>query len=301
MTSKNTNISIVTPSYNQGKYIQETITSILSQDYPHVESIVMDGGSTDETVAILKRHDGRIVWRSEKDRGQTHAINKGLAIAMGEVVAYLNSDDTYMPGAFTKVVNYFNDHPDIGMVYGEGYHINEQGGVIERYPTEPFNFERLRETCFICQPTVFLRRQVYDTVGPFDESLHFGMDYDYWIRVGKQFKIGYIPDYLACSRLYLDAKTLRNKVQVHEENLRMLRKHFKGVLSKWTFDWAHAVLGDKIKRDTPFHNWLFTTALCAIASYKFLRQYGRIPAKDMMAMARWFGGTSRELWRSWLK
>src|SRR5688572_25596277 len=145
-------VSIVTPSYNQGRYIEETIQSVLNQDYPNLEYLVLDGGSTDETLEILKRYEGRLVWISEKDRGQADAINKGFHLAKGRILGWLNSDDTYSPGAIRKVAQYFQTHRDVGLLYGEGYHVDTAGKIIERYNTEPFNFHRLGEICFICQP-----------------------------------------------------------------------------------------------------------------------------------------------------
>ena len=122
-------VSIVTPSYNQGPYIEATIQSVVSQDYPHLEYIVIDGGSQDNTVAILKRYAERLCWISEPDHGQADAINKGFRIAHGEILAWLNSDDTYLPGAVCQVVEYFQRHPDVSMVYGEGQHVDAEGHI----------------------------------------------------------------------------------------------------------------------------------------------------------------------------
>src|SRR5262245_23986726 len=159
-------VSIVTPSYNHGPYIEATIQSVLSQDYPHIEYIVVDGGSQDDTIGILKRYEGRLSWASERDQGQADAINKGFRMAHGEILAWLNSDDTYLPGAVRLAVQYFQSHPDVSMVYGEGHHVDVEGHIIARYPTEAFDYQRLSERCFICQPTVFFRAEVYREVGP---------------------------------------------------------------------------------------------------------------------------------------
>jgi len=291
-------ITIVTPSYNQGRFIEQTIHSVLSQDYPKIECLVMDGGSTDDTIRILRQFNDEITWVSEKDLGQAHAINKGFKRAKGEIIAWLNSDDWYIAGTFRKVADAFARNPQISMVYGEGYHVDENGNRLERYPTEPFNLERFRETCYICQPTVFLRRSVLDSVGCLDESLHYGLDYDYWIRVGKQLHVLYLPEYLACSRIYASAKTLRSRVPVHKESIRIMKKHFEGVCSKWIFDYGHAVMESVISRDSLFKKWVFALGVSCVSSYAFLRHYGRIPRTDIETMLRWIGGASRVLFQT---
>jgi hypothetical protein len=239
-------VSIVTPSYNQGRYIEETIQSVLNQDYPNLEYIVVDGGSSDNTIEILKKYEGRLTWISEKDRGQADAINKGFHMAKGEILAWLNSDDTYLPGAVHQSVRYLEAHPEVGILYGEGYHIDEQGERIERYYTEPFDYQRLSEVCFICQPTVFLRAEVIRTVGPLDVTLDYGLDYEYWIRIAKRFRIGYLEEYLANSRLHLETKTLSKRVEVHQEILQVVKRHYGQVPLRWVNAYAHVYLAEKL-------------------------------------------------------
>jgi glycosyltransferase involved in cell wall biosynthesis len=239
-------VSIVTPSYNQGRYIEETIHSVLNQNYPKLEYIVVDGGSSDHTVEILKKYEGRLTWISEKDRGQADAINKGFRMAKGEIVAWLNSDDTYLPGAVPQAVRYFEAHPEVGMLYGEGYHIDEDGDLIERYYTEPFDYQRLSEVCFICQPTVFLRAEVIRAVGPLDITLDYCMDYEYWMRIAKRFRIGYLGAYLANSRLHVDTKTLSKRVEVHQETLQVVKRHYGQVPMRWINAYAHVYLIEKL-------------------------------------------------------
>ena len=187
----------------------------------------MDGGSSDETVDILKDYGNRLTWVSEADRGQASAINKGWRGGRGAIVAYLNSDDTYLPGAVERAVSELSAHPEAGAVYGEGYHVDEVGRVLRRYPTEPFDLARLAETCFICQPTVFVRREVVERVGYLDEALQFCMDYDLWIRVGRVTTFARVSDFLATTRLHADTKTLGHRVQAHAEILRTVRQHFQ--------------------------------------------------------------------------
>jgi glycosyltransferase involved in cell wall biosynthesis len=239
-------VSIVTPSYNQGRYIEETIESVLNQDYPNLEYLVLDGGSTDETLAILKRYEGRLQWKSEKDQGQADAVNKGFRMARGQILGWLNSDDTYLPGAIGRVVEYFQSHRDVGMVYGEGYHIDAMGRTIERYYTEPFSFKRLAEICFICQPTVFLRAEMVRSVGLLDVGLRYALDYEYWMRIAKRFRIGYLGEYLANSRLHMETKTLSQRARVHAEILQTVKKHYGYVPVRWLYAYAQSCLSEKL-------------------------------------------------------
>ena len=238
-------VSIVTPSYNHGLYIEATIQSVLQQDYPNLEYIVIDGGSQDDTVEILKRYADRLCWISEPDHGQADAINKGFRMARGEILAWLNSDDTYLPGAVRQAVEYFQKHPDTSMVYGEGQHVDAAGHLIEPYTTEPFDYQRLSERCFICQPTVFFRAQVFRDIGPLDTTLHYCLDYEYWMRIAKRFHIGHLEASLATSRLHMDTKTLSGLVAAHDESLCVVQHHFGRVSARWLYAYAAAYLTEK--------------------------------------------------------
>jgi glycosyltransferase involved in cell wall biosynthesis len=267
-------VTVVTPSFNQGRFIRATIESVLEQDYPRIEYLVIDGGSTDETVSILKEYSGRLRWVSERDRGQAHAINKGWRQASGSLVAYLNSDDVYLPGAVAQAVAALDGHPEAAAVYGEGYHVDERGAILERYPTEPFNADRLRETCFICQPTVFMRRDAVERVGYLDESLRYCMDYDLWIRLVRAGKVlSHVPRYLASTRLHADAKTLGQRGQAHAEILRVIYRHFGRVAPSLVFGYAHAVLGLQ-NRDASVRDRL---SLIGISLVTFLRYNRSVP------------------------
>ncbi|WP_218230769.1 glycosyltransferase [Paenibacillus chitinolyticus] len=244
-------ISIITPSYNQGKFIRETIESVLNQDYPNIEYIVIDGGSKDETVDILKRYGEKINWVSEKDNGQADAVNKGILRAKGDFIGWLNSDDTYLPGAIQKAMDFLTIHTDVSMVYGEGFHVKENGEIMERYPTEPFNYLRLAETCFICQPTGFFRKEIFEKVGLLKEDLHLCMDYELWMRIGKSNSIAYIPDYLATSRMYEDNKTLSRRKEVYEEVIATVKKYYGYAPVSWLYGYAD-YLSDS-KRNKKFY------------------------------------------------
>jgi len=220
--------SIIVPSYNQGRYIKATIDSILSQEGASLEVIVFDGGSNDETIEALHTFDAdkRVTWVSEPDLGQTHAINKGLRRAQGRILAYLNSDDVYLPDALKTVRQAFENRPDAMFIYGDAYHISETGDIIDPYPTEPWDYSRLQQTCFLCQPAVFWRREALSTVGYFDDTLHYAMDYEYWLRAGSKVTFHYIEGcFLAGSRLHPETKTLSQRVPVHRECLEVLLRH----------------------------------------------------------------------------
>jgi len=239
-------VSIVTPSYNHGPYIEATIQSVINQDYPHLEYIVIDGGSQDNTVELLKRYADRLCWISEPDHGQADAINKGFRRARGEILAWLNSDDTYLPGAVRQVVEYFQKHPEVGMVYGAGQHIDVEGHVIAPYATELFDYQRLSERCFICQPTVFFRADVFREVGPLDTTLRYCLDYEYWMRVAKRFRIDCLDATVATSRLHMETKTLSQRIAAHAESLRVVQHHYGRVPALWLYAYAAAYLTEKL-------------------------------------------------------
>lgn len=242
-------ISVVTPSYNQGKFIERTLQSVLSQPLPF-EYVVVDGGSTDETLAVLKKiNDPRLRWVSEPDRGQAHAVNKGIAATQGEIIAWLNSDDIYYPGTLEKVRQYFADHEGVDVLYGDAFHIDVEDNHIEPYVTEPWDFERMKSMCFMSQPAVFFRRRVVERFGMLDESLQYCMDYEYWLRLGKGgAAFAYMPEPLAGSRMYDQNKTLSQRIPVHAEINQMMRKKFGKVPSKWVFNYAHVKVDEQRQR-----------------------------------------------------
>jgi glycosyltransferase involved in cell wall biosynthesis len=231
-------ISIVTPSFNQGKFIQETIDSVLSQDYPHLEYWVMDGGSSDRTVDILRASGPGVQWVSEKDNGQADAVNKGFASATGDIIGWLNSDDTYLPGTLAYVGEYFANHPSVDVVYGDGNYIDPDGAVIHPYRTLDFSWESLAHECYICQPTVFFRRRVLEQVGSLDVNLRVALDYEFWMRLFRRYPPVRLPRFLATSRMYADNKTLSLRWIAYREITKAVRKHFEFVPYSWVLGYA---------------------------------------------------------------
>jgi len=207
-------ISIITPSYNQGAFLEATIQSVLSQNYPGLEYIVIDGGSTDNSVDIIKKYERYLTyWVSEKDNGQTEAINKGLRRATGEIVAWINSDDVYTPKTFDAVVHYFETHADVAMVFGDAHIVDHDGHFLFHKKALPF--DRLMGICIGCgllvtQPAVFWRRTVFDAIGYLDESFDYNMDGEFWSRVAARYRIEHIPQLFALQRYHDQAKTVVN-------------------------------------------------------------------------------------------
>lgn len=239
-------VSIVTPSYNQGRFLRRTIESVLTQSYPNIEYVVMDGGSKDESVEILQSYGERFYWESKPDRGQADAINKGFARVKGEILAYLNSDDVLVPGAIERVVRYFEQNPSCDLVYGNADYIDERDQVIGGYRTADYSLQRLLEDCMICQPAAFWRRRIANTVGPFDDLLDYTMDYDYWLRIANAGgEIHFLRENLACSRLYPETKTLSARTKIYKEIFKICRKHAGYVHKSYYQGYWHHLIFEK--------------------------------------------------------
>jgi glycosyltransferase involved in cell wall biosynthesis len=219
-------VSIVTPSFNQGRFLRRTIESVLAQDYPRIEYAVRDGGSTDDTLDVLRSYGSRLSWVSEPDAGQAQAINRGFAVSAGVIRAFLNSDDILLAGAVTEAVRQLTVHPEWDLVYGEADYIDEDDRITGRYATGPFSSAALWRENLICQPAAFWRAGAAARVGPLDESLHYALDYEYWLRMDSAgLRLGHVPVRLAASRLHAGAKTSSARRRVFAELL-ALRKRF---------------------------------------------------------------------------
>jgi glycosyltransferase involved in cell wall biosynthesis len=284
-------ISIITPSYNQGKYIERTIQSVLTQEVQGLEYLVIDGGSTDETQEILKRHGDRFYWVSEKDRGHADAINKGITRSSGPIVGWLNSDDIYYPGALATVLEFFDAHPDVDVVYGDAQHIDEHDGFIEKYPTEPWNWERLLETCYISQPATFLRRSVFERCELIDLKAAPSIDYEYWVRLGQRgVRFEYLPKLLAATRLHREAFTVGSRIACHTAINNFMRWHFGKTPDRWIFNYAHAVVETKgFRRSEPFRFALAVSLVSLCASLRWNRSISR---KMLQTTGGWISGNA---------
>jgi glycosyltransferase involved in cell wall biosynthesis len=225
-------ISVVTPSYNQGQYLEETLQSVLSQDYPNLEYIVIDGGSRDNTLDIIKRYEPQLsYWVSEKDRGQSEAINKGLRRATGEIVTWLCSDDLYLPNALRQAAEHFADEPATALVHGRtvlfGEGFKEQVKGADEHELE---FRYLAGMPF-AQPSSFFRRTVLEEQGYLDESLHYGMDYDLLARIALNYPIKRVEETFSRYRLHEESKSVAQNI----EFTRDWAKTFSRVLRSFDF------------------------------------------------------------------
>lgn len=246
MTSPSNNrplVSIITPSLNQGRYIEETIQQVLNQTYAPIEYLVMDGGSTDETISILRRYDERIQWRSEPDRGQADALNKGFRLAAGEIIGWINTDDVYYPHAVQVAVEAFQADPDLDLVYGDGLYTDENGTIAWWFPTLEFSIEGFLDRCILLQPTAFFRKRVLDRVGRLREDLHHCMDYELWIRAAKAgCRARYIPIPVAYSKLQPECKAVTRAAEGHYEAIGMLLEHFGRISMIQLYSYAGVVM-----------------------------------------------------------
>ena len=285
-------VSIVTPSFNSARYLEETIQSVLSQDYQPIEYWVIDGGSTDGTLDILNRYAGRLQFVSAPDNGQADAVNRGFARCSGAIFAFLNADDLYLPGAISAAVRAFTTNSDAAVVYGRACHIGAYGERLGRYPVEPFSQTALSRRCFICQPAAFIRSDAFRQAGMLNASMHYSLDYDLWVRLAQLHSFAMVDRELACSRLHADAKTVSNTAQAMRETLNLLKRHYGYVPFNWLYGYCHHRLtGQAIAAEAPRAKWtsaFYSAAVGARYNWRHpLRYLGDIAstAKEGLAWA----------------
>jgi len=289
-------ISIITPSYNQGQFIDRTIKSVLAQNVLGMEYLVIDGDSTDDTMAILKQYGNQFYWISEKDRGHSHAINKGIILSTAPVIGWLNSDDIYYPGALNSILAYLDSHPDIDVVYGNANHIDADDNFIEKYPTEDWDWERLKNTCYISQPATFIRRHVFDRFGLMDMQLKQSMDYEFWLRIGKSgVRFAHIPYLLAATRLHSNAFTISSRVACHKAVNDITRHHLGATPDAWIFNYAHAVADTRGVRRSDCMRYAVTVSV--LSWYAALRWNKKISGNVLWTTAGWLAANARNVVR----
>ena len=223
-------VSIVTPSYNQGRFIEDTILSVKNQDYPNIEHIVVDGGSTDNTLDILKKYEGtyNMRWISEPDEGQSDAVNKGFRMAKGEIIGWLNSDDVYFDiSAISSVVKFFDKYNDTDVIYGDAAVIDKDNLIMKVLCTKKFDYRYLQKTCYIVQPAVFFRRKIIDK-HKLDTRLNYAMDYEFWLRIAKEHKFRHISQILAGDRNHEQRKIIARRDEMIKESILVSEEYGKG-------------------------------------------------------------------------
>lgn len=216
-------VSIITPSFNQARYLEETIRSVLEQDYPRIEYIVVDGASTDGSVDIIRNYADKLSWWvSEKDSGQAEAINKGLSHARGEILAWLNSDDFYLPGAVAAAVRAFEENPEAVLVYGNMLAVDEHGKTINLLRYDQLVLEDLLCFQIIGQPAVFFLRDALERAGRLDPTYHFLLDHHLWLRIALQGRILHVEEAWAAARYHAGAKNRARATEFGHEAFRIL-------------------------------------------------------------------------------
>jgi glycosyltransferase involved in cell wall biosynthesis len=266
-------ITIVTPSFNQASYLEQTISSVLKQNYSNLEYIVIDGGSTDGSVEIIRKFQHSIAyWVSEKDRGQAHAINKGLERATGDIIAYLNSDDFYLDGTLQRVADYFVSRPEVDLIHGRcrivdegGAKIREQVGSITRYEEMIDPWDVWWRGLYFVQPEVFWTRRIMDRIGLLREDLHWVLDYDYWLRILRAGgAVGYVDYELAAFRHHPNQKIAQDALLINEQ-MSLVRPYI--FTDDWPIGW--------LKRTELKGKWFFQTKFLKEADLSLREKEGR--------------------------
>jgi glycosyltransferase involved in cell wall biosynthesis len=295
-------VSIITPSYNQAAYLETTIHSVLAQDYAPLEYLIVDGASQDDSPQIIQRYGGRLAWWvSEADHGQAEAINKGFQHANGEIVAWLNSDDVYLPGAVQSAVDALQANAQAGLVYGDAITIDPGGRPLNRLVFDDWGLPDLMNFRVICQPAVFMRRAVLEKAGYLDASYHYMLDHQLWLRMARLAPIQHIPQLWAADRHHPAAKNVSQAAGFAQETLRLVdwMRIQPDLMLRLRADRRH-ILGGAYRLRA---RYLLDGGQPAEALHSYLKALWYWPAfawghKHRMAYAlvRWLGGAPRADW-----
>ncbi len=283
-----------------GRYLEETIESVLAQDYPNIEYIVMDAGSKDETPAILEKYRDRLVFHSGPDEGTADAINKGFARSNGSVFAYLNADDIYLPGAISTAMQALAAEPDLGVVYGDANWVDEQGQLLGPYPVRPYDAAQFSQECFISQPAAFIRRDAFELAGRMDPKLQYAYDYDLWIRISRLYRMRKIDALLATSRMHKENKTVGQRRQVLRETLRLLESQYGYVPFEPVHAYASYLVDHRDQFFEPLRPSIFKYVLSLLVGlrynanrpFRFAREWAAVMSMGGLAR-RWNGFLER--------
>ncbi|MBV9848814.1 MAG: glycosyltransferase [Armatimonadetes bacterium] len=299
-------VSVLTPCYNSGDYLESCLQSVSAQDYPHVEHVVQDGGSNDDTLDILRRYAGRVDWISEPDKGQSDALNKALQRCRGDIIAVLNADDEFLPHAASWAATQLAAYPDAAMIYGDQYNISPEGQVISECPgPDPYDFHKV--LCVEQVPpaqAAFIRRECYEAVGWYvDVTRKTCPDYEMWVRLGRKFPMKHVPGFVARYRIHPESQgcqapwveeMVKSKREVMDRvfddpqapaDLRRLRRRAYGGLLWWSAD-VYLIQGD-VRRG-------LARAAQALAVYPSLKQWRRLPG--YLWVSQYVARHRRSLW-----
>jgi glycosyltransferase involved in cell wall biosynthesis len=292
-------VTVVTPCFNSAHTLERTMQSVLAQTYTPIEFIVLDGGSTDNTIHLLKKYSTQLKFVSEPDRGQSDAINKGWHMAQGDILAWLNADDIYLPDTVQTAVDYFSAHPEVYWIYGSLEYRDDKGNFFPyRNPSRDWDYDMLLgHNCYIPQPTVFLRRQVIEDCGYLEENLHYGMDYEYWLRIGRKYPGRFVPALNAVMTWARTTKTEGGGVKRIQEIEAVIRRYGGNDLPRGMHhEWTMAFIEQSLKQIRAGHlrqaaqsfsrAWRYPRTLPRGMAKTFIRLF--IPQPLEAKLRQWF-------------
>lgn len=249
-------ISIITVSYNQGKYIEDNILSVFNQHYENCEHIIIDACSTDGTIGILKKYP-HLIWTSEPDKGQSDGLNKGFRKATGDIIAWINSDDMLYPDALKKINTFFEENPDKYVLTGNQVIIDDNGNELRTISAKKFTYNHLlNERSSVMQNSTFFRRGVLLDIGYLDESFHYTMDHELFVRIASKYENFTINENLAYFRIWAGSKTYTSQINFFKETIRMKRKHHAKIFSSGNIWLLWQFIKEPFKHIPGFRNFV---------------------------------------------